>query len=114
MIGRILALLGGGAMAAVALLLHDPAIYGPDAPQISLGAYETFRALMVFCTAGLALCGLLAAFQPRGRSASRKAPAANPPPGVEADEPPPMAETQFEADPDAFRIKPSPAASPLW
>ena len=110
MLGRFLALLGGAAMTALAVLLYDPTIYGPDAPSLALGDYETFRALLIFCVAGLALCGLMGAFQPPARSAKKAMPA----PRVEDDAASQAAETRFEQQPDAFRLSASPSATPLW
>jgi hypothetical protein len=106
MLGRFFALIGGAAMAALAVLLYDPAIYGPQAPQLSLGDYETFRSLMIFCVAGLALSGLMAAFQPPARRAKRAATS------VEAA--PKAVETPAEPERDAFRLDAAPTASPLW
>ena len=110
MFGRFLALLGGAAMAALAVLLYDPTLYGPEAPRLSLGDYETFRALLIFCVAGLALCGLMGAFQPPARSAKKTEPA----PHVEDEPAPQTAETTYDPEPDAFRLSTAPSAAPLW
>jgi hypothetical protein len=106
MLGRFLALLGAAAMAALAVFLYDPAVYGPDAPTVSLETYEAFRPLMIFCVAGLALCGLMAAFQPPARPARRAV--------AEVEEEPRATEAPAEPERDAFRLDPAPAATPLW
>ena len=110
MFGRFLALLGGAAMSALAVLLYDPTVYGPDAPSLSLGDYETFRALLIFCVGALALSGLMGAFQPPARSAKKTEAA----PRLEDEATPQTAETTFEPEPEAFRLSASPSATPLW
>ena len=118
MAGRFLALLIGAAMAALALYLRDPALYGADTPGVSLGGYEAFRPLLIFCVAGLALSGLMAAFGPGDRAKKKRAPYELASPVVLADSvedaAPTTQETTFEPDPDAFRLASSPSARPLW
>ena len=98
-------------MGALALLLYDPALYGPGAPQVSFGAYETFRSLAIFCAGGLGLCGLMGAFQPPARRTKTADE-----PRVEADQDDGFTTSHatLDGEPDAFRINASPAASPLW
>ena len=118
MAGRLLALLIGAAMAALALYLRDPALYGPETPGVSLGGYETFRPLLIFCVGGLALCGLMAAVGPGDRAKKKRGAHEAAAPVVLAgpveDAAPMTQETTFEPDPDAFRLGSSPSARPLW
>lgn len=101
MLGRFIGLLAGCAMAALTVLIYDPAIIGPEAPDVMLGDYEVFRPAMIVAAALLSLSGFLALVQPpRKRRKAKEA--------LETPE-------QHSDTSDGFSLGGgSPSASPLW
>jgi hypothetical protein len=72
MIGRLFSLVLGLALIALGVLINRPDLYGPSAPHLSLGLYETWRQIVGMVIGGVGLVILIAAIVRQGAPKKRK------------------------------------------